>query len=48
MEELKKVLEELGITGTVTTKQRDSWVVDVYVNDEWFGLWDSTKKTFVE
>jgi hypothetical protein len=47
-EELKKALKELGITGIVTTELHDKWTLDVYVNNEWFGLWDTTKNTFVE
>lgn len=48
MEKIKQVLKKLGAHGTVITKQRDRWTVDVYVNGVWFGLWDKTKNTFVE
>lgn len=47
-EKIKKALDALGISGTITTKEHDRWTVDVYVNGEWFGLWDTTKNTFVE
>jgi hypothetical protein len=45
---LKQALETLEIKGTIVTKQRDRWTVDVYVDSEWFGLWDTEKNTFVE
>lgn len=48
IEKLIESLETLGIKGEVTTKKRDRWTLDVYVNGEWVGLWDIEKNTFVE
>lgn len=48
MDALMEALELLGISGQVTTTQHDQWTLDVYVNGIWFGLWDTTKNTFVE
>lgn len=48
MEALINALKILGITGQITTKQHDEWTLDIYIDDKWFGLWDTTKNTFVE
>jgi hypothetical protein len=48
MEELMNALKKLGITENIEINPRDIWTVDVFVNGEWFGLWDITKNTFVE
>lgn len=48
IEKLNEALDKLGIKGEITTKKRDRWTLDVYVNGEWFGLWDIEKNNFVE
>lgn len=46
--ELKKALQILGVTGSVALKRFDSFSIKVLVNGKEFGIWDITKKTFVE
>lgn len=41
-------LLELEVSGTVSTMQHDEWTLDVFIDEKWFGLWDTTKNTFVE
>lgn len=48
MDEIIKAIELLGFKGDVTTKRRDDWTLDVFIDGIWFGLWDNTKNTFVE
>lgn len=48
MKDITKALRELGVKGTVTTKLVDLDRIAVYVNGEYFGLWDTTRKTFVD
>lgn len=48
MDEIIKAIELLGFKGEVTTKRRDDWTLDVFIDGIWFGLWDNTKNTFVE
>lgn len=48
MKEITKALKELGVSGTVTTKMVAPDRIAVYVDGEYFGLWDTTRKTFVD
>ena len=48
MKDLIKALETLGIRGTVTTNEITNGRIIVYVDGEYFGIWDTTKKTFVD
>lgn len=48
MKEIKEALDALGVTGHVTTKWITTDRIAVYVNDEYFGIWDITRKTFVD
>ena len=44
---ITKALETLGITGHVRIKYRDNTAL-VYVDGEYFGTYDFTRKTFVD
>lgn len=48
MKEIMKALKELGVDGLATSQ----WVapdrIAVYVDDEYFGIWDINRKTFVD
>ena len=48
MKEIMKGLRALGVNGMVTTKQLDFDRHAVYVDGEYFGIWDTKKKTFVD
>lgn len=48
MKELYKALTTLGIKGTVITKMITTDRIVVYVDGEYFGIWDTTRKTFVD
>lgn len=48
MKEIMKALRELGVSGIVTTKDIDFDRFSVYVDGEYFGIWDTIRKTFVD
>lgn len=48
MTELHTALIKLGIKGTITTEQITTDRIAVYLNGKYFGLWDTTRKTFVD
>lgn len=48
MKEIMKALRELGVGGIVTTKDIDFDRFAVYVDGEYFGIWDTNRKTFVD
>lgn len=48
MKEIMKALRTLGVKGTVTTKQITTDRIAVYVDGEYFGIWDNVRKTFVD
>lgn len=48
MKELLEALTKLGIKGTVTTKWITKDRIVVYIDDEYFGIWDTIRKTFVD
>lgn len=48
MKEIMKALRELEHNGIVTTKWIGIDRIAVYVDHEYFGIWDTTKKTFVD
>ena len=48
MKELHSALICLGINGTITTKRITTDRIAVYLDGEYFGLWDTTRKTFVD
>jgi len=41
-------LRALGVSGDVSVKRCSYFVSEIYVNGEFFGLWDLVKQTFVE
>ena len=48
MKEIMKVLREFGVGGIVTTQTITTDRIAVYVDKEYFGIWDTTRKTFVD
>ena len=48
MKEIMTALEKLGVNGNITTKVVTPGRIIVYVNNEYFGMWDTHKKTFVD
>ena len=48
MIELILALCTLGITGSVTVQYISEGRIKVHVNDEYFGIWDEARKTFVD
>lgn len=47
-EEIKNALEILGVNGKATFRYISHDRVEVKVNGEYFGIWDSIRKTFVD
>ena len=49
MKELFEALDKLGVKGV---KIIVNWITDdriaVFIDDEYFGIWDTVKKTFVD
>lgn len=48
MKEIMKGLRALGVSGYVTTKMMVFDRYAVYVDSDYFGIWDTEKKTFVD
>ena len=48
MKEIMKALRDLGVRGYVTTKQITFDRYAVYVDSDYFGIWDTDRKTFVD
>ena len=46
--EITKALETLGIKGTITFRPIVPDRIEVKVNGEYFGIWDTVRKTFVD
>lgn len=46
--EINKALEILGVTGKATFRYITHDRVEVMINGEYFGIWDATRKTFVD
>ncbi len=46
--EISKALEILGVTGKATFHYITQDRVEVMINGEYFGIWDATRKTFVD
>jgi hypothetical protein len=46
--EIQKALDQLGVDGYLRTK----WItwdrIAVYIYNDYFGIWDTTRKTFVD
>lgn len=48
MKEILEALKTLGVEGSVTIRYIDKNRTAVYVNGEYFGIWDTIRKTFVD
>lgn len=48
MKEIMKELRTLGVGGIVTTYQINFDRYTVYVDAEYFGIWDTNSKTFID
>lgn len=48
MTELMQALRTLGVIGKVTVRCISKGRIEVHVNGEYFGVWDDTRKTFVD
>ena len=48
MKETTRAVRQLGANGTVTTKHIDMNRFAVYLDGEYFGIWDTVRKTFVD
>ena len=48
MEKLRNGLKVLSVSGKVSLRRVSPSIVQVNVNDEYFGLWDVAKATFVD
>ena len=48
MKELKEALKKLNIKGKVSVKYISTDRISVYVDDKYFGIWDTIRKTFVD
>lgn len=46
--DLQSALIKLGVKGTTTTRQITTDRIAVYLDGAYFGLWDTTRKTFVD
>ena len=46
--EIAKALVVLGVTGKVHLRQIAADRIEVTVDGEYFGIWDSVRKTFVD
>lgn len=46
--EIKEALEILGAEGEATMTPITHDRIAVYINGEYFGIWDTEKKTFVD
>lgn len=46
--DLRAGLINLGVKGTVTVKWITTDRIAVYVNGEYFGVWDTIRKNFVD
>lgn len=48
MKEIKEAMNKLNVNGHITTKWITTDRIAVYVDDNYFGIWDTTRKTFVD
>lgn len=48
MKEIKKALDQLGVEGYATSKWAAGDRIAVYIYGEYFGIWDTVRKTFVD
>lgn len=45
---IKEAVEAFGERGEITFRGIDEHRYEVYVNNEYFGVWDSERETFVD
>ena len=45
---MKEALKKLGVKGHITTKWITKDRIAVYVDNEYFGIWDTVRQTFVD
>lgn len=48
MKDIMKALRAFGVNGIVTTKEITTGRIAVYVDNDYFGIWDKIRKTFVD
>ena len=48
MKEIKEALNKLNVKGYVTSKWITTDRIAVYIDDVYFGIWDTVRKTFVD
>jgi hypothetical protein len=48
VKEIKEALKRLNVKGTITVKQIAADRIAIYVNNEYFGVWDTVRKIFVD
>lgn len=48
MKEIIEAMTKLGVNGFITTKQISTGRIGVFVDGEYFGIWDTKRKTFVD
>ena len=46
--DLHSALDKLGVKGAITTHQIANDRIAVYLDGEYFGIWDTARKTFVD
>ena len=46
--DLQSALIKLCVNGTITAKQITTDRIAVYLDGQYFGLWDTSRKTFVD
>ena len=47
-DDLPAGLMALGVSGHMTCHSIADWRISVYIDDEYFGIWDTVRKTFVD
>lgn len=48
MKEILKALNKLGVVGSPEIKEISTGRIAVYIDNEYFGIWDVERKTFVD
>lgn len=46
--EIRKALKQLGVTGTMSTRWVTEDRIAVDIDGDYFGIWDTVRKTFVD
>lgn len=45
---IKEAVEAFGGRGEITFREIDEYRYEVYVDNEYFGVWDAERETFVD